>query len=249
MKNLFFTVVALFATSSIFAQQGLEITLGFTPGSSLYLNDEDFAAGEDLNFQATYAFNTGLTVGYNFTDKIGIATGIGFAQLNQNYITDRDGVSKSDQNRWTRSQSYLRIPVLLRVGGDNMNGSSAFFRIGPHFDFLTAATSLNKGSENNPSENTTNLRDQSILGTKINLVEDMVIGLSADVGARIRINDYMGILLMLHLEGNLLNMEAEDAHLYFSHTGSILLGTSERSETRAIMGGITVGFQYVLDFN
>lgn len=248
MKNLFFTVVALFATSSIFAQQGLEITLGFTPGTSIYLNDEDFAAGQELNFQATYSFGTGLTVGYNFNDKLGIATGIGFTQLNQNYITDFDNVSKNDQFRSTRTQSYLRVPVLLRVGGDNMAGSSAFFRFGPHFDFLTSAVTVDKGTADNPRENTTNLRDRKdLLGNDLNIIQDMAIGLTAEVGARIRISDYMGILVLLHLEGSLTNVEAEDARFVFQSSGSFL--DPERSETRILMGGITVGFQYVLDFN
>ncbi len=241
-------VMALFATTSVFAQKGLEMTLNFTPGSSLYLNDEDFAAGKDLNFQATYALHAGLTAGYNFSDRIGIATGIGYASLNQNYITDYDNTDKSDQQRASRYQSYIRIPVLLRIGGDNMNGSSAFFRVGPHIDFLSSGTFVAKGSADNPSENTINMRDQkSFLGEEQEVLNEAVIGVSAEVGGRIRLSDQMGLLILLHLETSLTNTEGKDAASYFQSSGTIL--NPERSSTGILMGGLTIGFQYVLSFD
>lgn len=248
MKNLFFTVMALFATTSVFAQQGLEMTLNFTPGSSLYYNDEDFAAGKNLNFQATYALHAGLTAGYNFSDRIGIATGIGYASLNQNYITDYDNTDKSDQQRASRYQSYIRIPVLLRIGGDNMNGSSAFFRVGPHIDFLSSGTFVTKGSADNPVENTTNMRDQSILGEKQDILNETVFGVTAEIGGRIRLTDQMGLLILLHLETSLTNTEGANAGRYFESSGGSILNP-ERSSTGILMGGLTVGFQYVLSFD
>lgn len=258
MKNLFFTVVALFATSSIFAQQGLEVTLGFTPGSSLFINDEDFAAGQELDFQATYAFHTGLTLGYNFNDKVGIATGVGYASLAQNYITGYDNVNKSDQDRWTRSQSYIRIPLLFRVGGDPTNGSSAFFRFGPHIDFLTNAQTIERGSVDNPRENTTSL---AVAGSNTEIVNSTVFGITAEIGGRIRITDQMGVFIALHLESSLSNIDGKDATdngryeilgfttNRYGFTVSGTVADPERSNTMAIMGGLTVGFQYVLSFD
>lgn len=244
--------MALFATTSVFAQQGLEVTLGFTPGASLYYNNEDFAAGDDLNFQATYALHTGLTVGYNFSDRVGIATGIGYASLSQNYVTAYDNVDKADQSRWTRTQNYVRVPLLLRIGGDNTSGSSAFFRFGPHIDFLTSAATVNRGTIDNPKSNSDNLRSSNS-----ELVSTTAFGVSAEIGGRIRISDQMGIFVALHLETTLTNVDGKDAtdNRYipllndrgFRTTSSIL--NPERSSTGILMGGLTVGFQYVLSFD
>ena len=129
MKNLTFLALALFLSSSLFAQKGLEITAGFTPGISFILNDEDLAEGQALNIQPTFAFQTGLTLGYNFSERIGLATGIGLASLGQSYTTDYDNVAEDDQIKYDRKLNYIRVPLLLRVGGDPTAPSSAFFRL------------------------------------------------------------------------------------------------------------------------
>lgn len=252
MKNLTFLALALFLSSNIFAQKGLEITAGFTPGLSFILNDEDFAAGQELNIQPTFAFQTGLTLGYNFSEKIGLATGIGVAALGQNYTTDYDNISADDQLKYDRKITYIRVPLLLRVGGDPTAPSSAFFRFGPHFDFLSSAIGRNYGSANNPSDNSTNYRDLSvpIIGGDLEVYKNFVLGLTVEVGGKIRITDQMGVLLLFHLETSLTNPEGNDAASIF--TGFPTSGTvlePERGTAWNLMAGLNVSFQYTLSFN
>ena len=247
MRNLLLLATALFFASNSLAQQGLEFTVGYTPGVSFILNDQDFAEGEQLNFTATYGSQFGLTVGYNFSDFVGVATGFGLASINQNYVTDFENVS--DQNTFNRRLSYIRIPLLLRVGGDPTRGAGAYFRIGPHFDFLTVATG--EYNDNNgliQGRTETNYRDQQDLGgNDLTVFEQTVVGVTIEIGGRIRISDVMGVLVAFHLESSLTNPEGTDARFFFPSDGTILNPTRDRAWN--IMPGLHIGFQYVLDFN
>lgn len=252
MKNLTFLALALFLSSNLFAQKGLEITAGFTPGLSFILNDEDFAEGQELNIQPTFAFQTGLTVGYNFSERIGLATGIGFASLGQNYTTDYDNTDKDDQIKYDRKTSYIRVPLLLRIGGDPTASSSAFFRFGPHFDFLSGAVGKIYGSTNNPTDISTNYRDvsKSIFNSeKAEIYNSFVLGLTLEMGGKIRITDQMGVLLLFHVETSLTNPEGEDSAAYtiFPKSGTIL--APERGTAWNVMAGLNVSFQYTLSFD
>lgn len=251
MKNLTFLVIALFMSSNIFAQKGLEITAGFTPGVSFILNDEDFAEGPKLDIQPTFSYQAGLTLGYNFSEKIGLATGIGLASLGQNYTTSFDNTADDDQIKFDRKITYIRIPLLLRVGGDPTKGTSAFFRFGPHFDFLSSAVGKNYGSTNTPLDISTNYRDITKLfsSDKADIYNSFVLGLTIEVGGKIRITDQMGVLLLFHLESSLTNPEGSDVANYAGFPTSGTLLNPERGTAWNLMAGVNVSFQYTLSFN
>jgi hypothetical protein len=252
MKNLTFLALALFLSSNLFAQQGLEITAGFTPGVSFILNDEDFAAGDELNIQPTFGYQAGLTLGYNFSERIGLATGIGVAALGQSYTTDFDNIAEDDQRKFDRKITYIRVPLLLRVGGDPTAPSSAFLRFGPHFDFLSSAIGTNYGTANNPADNSTNYRDLSIplIGTDLEVYNSFVLGLTLEVGGKIRITDQMGVLLLFHLETSLINPEGDDsASIFTGFPTSGTITSPERGTAWNVMTGVNVSFQYTLSFN
>jgi hypothetical protein len=234
MKNLTLLVAALLLAGPIFAQPGLELTVGYTPGISFVLNDDDFAAGEELNYEVTYGSNLGLTVGYNFSEKVGITTGLGLAFINQNYVTDFSGINRDDQFRSARRTTYLRVPLMVRIGGDPTAPSSAFFRFGPHLDILTGAIGYDRDNDNS-----INFRDEDYEEA----FNNSVIGLTMEVGGRIRITDVVGVLLLFHLESSLTNPEGVRAGEYF-----ISNDMDERAGAFNIMPGINVSFQYVLNF-
>ena len=251
MKNLTLLVVALLLAGPIFAQPGLELTAGYTPGMSFVLNDDDFAAGEELNYQVTYGSHVGLTVGFNFSEKVGVTTGFGLASINQNYVTAYDGRTRDEQNTFNRRTTYIRIPLMVRIGGDPTAPSSAFFRFGPHLDLLAGAMGNYDtrvpivGNRVQTSENFRNYR--TIFSTEDEeIYQGVTIGLTMEVGGRIRISDVMGVLLLFHLESSLTNPEGEDA---WKAPGFESNSANERAQSWNVMPGINVSFQYVLNFD
>jgi hypothetical protein len=246
--SLILAATLLLASSAVSAQKGLEIGVHFTPGSPWILNSEDFAEDQDLNFRGTFGYNVGATLGFNMTDGFGIATGIIYNKSGQNYITGYDGVAKADQNTFARQLSYIRVPILLKVNGSLDAGSSSFFRIGPHFDFIQKANyNYNYNNLPTPIEINEDMLDyRGLLGTAAEpykIYNKMVIGLTLEMGGQINISESVKLIMALHLSGSLTNSEDEDAPLVYPSTGSL------RSTAWNTMVGFTVGMNYVLSFD
>jgi hypothetical protein len=250
--SLLVAATLLLASSALSAQKGIEIGVHFTPGSSWILNSEDFAEDDDLNFRGTFGYNVGATLGFNLTDGFGIGTGIIYNKGGQNYITGYDGVAKADQNTFARQLSYIRVPILLKVNGSLDAGSSSFFRIGPHFDFIQKANynyKWNSGILPAPgTEINEDMLDYSLTGgTPYKIYNKMVIGLTLEMGGQINITESLKLIMALHLSGSLTNSEDEDAPYVYPSTGTLL--SPERSTAWNTMVGFTVGMNYVLSFD
>lgn len=256
MKKLSLLVAAALllgstATNTVSAQKGIEIGVNFTPGSPWILNSEDFAEDQNLDFAGTFGYNVGLNLGYNMTDGFGINTGIIYSQQGQNYITGYDGVAKADQNTFSRQLTYIRVPVLMKVNGSLDAGSSSFFRIGPHFDFIQGAKytyNTNSGLFQGTSE-TDMLDYRGPLGTAAEpykVYNKMVVGLTLEMGGQINVSESVKVIMALHLEGSLTNTEDEDARFVYPSSGSLF--SPERAKAWNVMAGLTVGVNYVLGF-
>ncbi len=250
MKTLSTLAVALFCVAQVsFAQKGLEIGVHFTPGNPWILNNEDFAEDQDLDFRGTFGYNLGGTIGYNMTDGFGIATGVIYNKSGQNYITGYDGVAKADQNTFSRQLSYIRVPILLKVNGSLDAGSSSFFRIGPHFDFIQSAKyqyKFNSGILEGTEYNEDMLDYNPTGGEAYKIYNKTVIGLTLEMGGQINVSESVKVIMALHLSGSLANSEDEDAAYVYPSSGTLL--SPERATAWNVMAGFTVGMNYVLSF-
>jgi len=244
MRKLTLFVLALFAANLSFAQKGIEVGLEFTPAVTFVLNDNDFAEGDDLNFRGTFGFNTGLSLGYNFNDGIGISSGILFSRQGQNYITDYASVSKANQNTFERQLGYIRVPLLLKFNGDPTASSSSYFRIGPHFDFLRSARyTYDDKSLFNIDSDINLLKDAPYDG--LSIYNKFVFGVTLEFGGSANINEYLKLTFMLHMSGNL-NSEDLDAVIIYPRDIILQAPFFERAPTYNVMGGINVGFRYTI---
>ncbi len=248
MKNLIFTlaVIVLFTGSSL-AQKGLKIGVQFTPGASMSLQNEDFDRGPDLDVEAAFTFNTGLTVGYGFSETFSISTGIMYNKHvssfvhNREFVTNILGNKVEDPNykkKFSRTVNYMRVPVLLEVSGDPASSGGFFFRVGPHFDFFSGGRYVDArldGMAGYDDQAGINLRDEvdlyepkTLLGVKYpsntgkkgKVYKDMVIGVTLEMGSQIRISDYLKLIITLHLESSLTNPEDVGAASFAYEWGS-----------------------------
>jgi hypothetical protein len=259
MRKLTLLAVAFLTAQLGFSQKGIELGVEFTPAATLILNDEDFAAGDDLNFQGTFGFNTGLSVGYNFNDGLGLVSGIIFSQQGQNYVTAFDGVAKGDQDVFNRTLSYVRLPLLLKINSDPSASSGTYFRFGPHFDFLTGAKYSydSKGTVPNILYDTNG--EISLLTDPdykdLNIYNKFVFGITLEFGGSANINENMKITFMLSLSGNL---NSEGDQVVDAANGALgrqplkyKLDSSNNARSAAynVMGGLNVGFRYTIPMN
>lgn len=244
MRKLTLFVVAILAANLSFAQKGIEVGLEFTPAVTFILNDNDFAEGDNLNFKGTFGFNTGLSLGYNFSDGIGISSGILYSKQGQNYITDYNGVSKANQDEFARKLSYIRVPLLLKMNGDPTASSSSYFRIGPHFDFLSGARFTYDDKDGLFDADWNLLKDSPFKDDEI--YKKFVFGITLEFGGSANINEYLKLTFMLHMSGNL-NSEGEDAANYYPSDFVVAAPPYyERAGAFNVMAGINVGFRYTI---
>lgn len=259
MKKFTLFFAALFLLQVAQAQKGLEAGLNFVPGNTWIINDEDFADGDRLDFRGTFGYNAGLTLGYNFSETFGISTGALISRQGQNYTTGFENVAKDEQDFYSRQLNYVRIPIMLKMSGDPSKGASAFVRVGPHIDFLTGATYNYDYAQvigSGRSTGSVNLRDHQ--GYEI--YRSMLIGATLEMGSRIRISDNFGIILALNLSGSF-NVEGADANRMGNNPAQALLQNARiprpyfptnngvRGNTFNVMGGITIGVNYVVSFD
>lgn len=243
MKNLSLFILSVVCfTSGLFAQKGIEFGVNVTPTSPWILNDEDFAEGPDLDFRFNYGINFGATVGFNFTDNFGIATGITYVSGGQRYITAYENTAKADQITSRIDLRYMRVPVLFKFNGDINAATSAFFRIGPHFDFLQKATYTIDNAPIVGKVERDFLNDSTYNNQKI--YNKNVIGLTLEMGSQFKIADNLKFVLAFQLAGSLNNIEGEDAKRNFATSGSIL--NRERSKAWHVSAGINLGVTYVI---
>jgi hypothetical protein len=271
MRKLTLLAVAFLTAQLGFSQKGIELGVEFTPGISAILNDEDFARGRDaggddyLNFNAgTFGFNTGLTVGYNFNDGLGVVSGILYSQQGQNYVTNVSLSAGEEQSTFNRTINYVRLPLFLKINSDPTASAGSYFRFGPHFDFLTDAR-YSYDSKNIKTDLLNYQRSEVSLKNDadykdFNMYNSFVFGITLEFGGFVRINDNMKITYMLSICGNL-NSEGEGVKDYLNSSNQSVLGVpgprplmyaidnNTRKEAFNVFGGLNIGFKYAIPMN
>jgi hypothetical protein len=231
MRNLFLLLSILFISTLSFSQEGLKLGLHFTPGISMALNNEDADKGTTLDLQASFAYNTGLLVGYGVSETFSVSTGVGYQQHTTTFTHNRRNISSGtlDPNygtKITRQANYIRVPLFLEISTDPNRAIGFFARLGPHFDFLTAAVYKDArldGFSQYDSDAGIDLRQKVTLyqkneatngiislGRQEKIYRNFVPGITAEIGAQVRISDHLKMTLLLHVEGSS-NPEGEGA--------------------------------------
>jgi len=258
MKQFTFVFV-LFAyalSSTSYAQGGLELTATVTPGFSTILNQEDLNRNHIDEYQSSFGFAAQVTVGHNFTNHIGIATGLGVTFLEQNYIKpSTKHLIKALHHTSDRQFSYLRIPALLRIGTNPSAPNGFFMRIGPHLDILTVAVGNTQFPFDSqmPDEQVNYYKKVDYRGQKSAIFNTFVLGISVEMGVKIGLTDHIGLLILGHFESSLSNVDGAAAPSFFPSTTTTVqrywgeLEIQQRAHTFNLMGGLSIGIQYVLN--
>lgn len=253
---LVFVLSAFAFSQASYAQGGLELTATFTPGFSTILNQEDLARTNIDEHQTSLGLEAKVTVGHNFTNHIGIATGLGVTFLEQNYIKPTTkNLIKLLHHTTDRQFSYLRIPALLRIGSNPYAANSFFMRMGPHLDILTMAVSNTQFpfDTQQPNERINYYKPVNYRGQQAAIFNSFVVGFSIEMGIKIGLTDQLGLLLLGHFESTLSNVDGTAAPLYFPSTTTTVkrywgdLEIEQRSHTFNLMGGLSIGVHYVLN--
>jgi hypothetical protein len=192
MKKLSILFAALAFSTAAFAQKGLELGLNIAPQNTWIFNQQDFDEGDNLNFRATIGYNVGANVGYNFTNSIGIRSGIGFSTQGQNYIDDNFDIP------YAVKLNYLKVPVLVKFNSDPQSATAFLATMGVDMGFLAGGKATIDGEEipNYDVKDDYNAFDLAA-----------VIGL----GLQARLTDQLNLNFMLRVSYSVMDIEKESA--------------------------------------
>lgn len=223
MQNLFLLFSFLFISNFSIAQEGLKLGLYFTPSASMTLNNEDANKGTTLDLRTSFAYSTGFLVGYGISEIFSVSTGVAYLEHTGTFVHNRATLSSGTKDpnlgaRIIRQSNYVRVPLFVELSTDPNRAAGFFARVGPHFDFLTTATYKDTrldGFSQYDSDAGIDLRQKITLyqkneatngiislGRQEKIYRDFVPGITAELGAQVRINDYLKTTFLIHFEGS-----------------------------------------------
>lgn len=267
MRKLTFLFLACLLAGSLQAQEGISIGVNVTPMSTWMLNGDDFDAGAELNFRSTFGFSAGLNLGYNFTDRVGIVSGVLYSSEGQNYITDFDGRTEEEQDRFSRELAYIRVPLLFKYNSDITDRTSFLLRVGPYFGFLSSSqvtyemnAPMAMDEESYDTQDLSYQDPSNPLSTQTgSIFNGFDLGLALELGSQVNLSESMQLYFLFRLAGsagsienskviqdlktnNALNPLAEyPAANFFPADNNI-----ERRPAHHVNAGIVIGFNYIL---
>lgn len=268
MKTRSIALVALLLAGA-YAQEGtFKVGAAILPQNTWLLNQDDSDAGPELDYEVTWGFAGGLTLGYNFTDYLGVGLDILYSSQGQKY----KGKDNSGTYTARTSLNYLKLPLLFRVGSDPNSPVQFSLFLGPQANILLSYR--DKFDYTGPGGSTASLevKGKEVTTTisippipTITETEELTapaykpftFGAVFGLGMGFKLSDEL--LLTLHFRGDYTFGDVENKDAAVSHGNhsdpyweqkpkytSVSHGTntSERPATAAITGGLMLGITY-----
>lgn len=249
--RIFLLLIFNISAVALFAQRGFELSINSSANLSFLVNQNDLK--EPLYQSRLSLGNSSLiTVGHDFNKTVGIASGVGFTYLRQNYVKTASAKQlKILQETSHRALTYIRLPLMLKINSSPNSPVQFFMRLGPHLDVLLTATSKTKYAFNSGlADKKIDYRNQyDAQESPQDIFKDFAFGFSLDIGTKIQLSEQFSLLLLAHVESSLTNLEGEDAPNHFSADFQVLPPKDyilTRSQTYGIMMGLNIGLTYRL---
>lgn len=235
MKKI--TTIALVITlllnlhHNVFAQKGIQVGAGWLPQTTWLLNKNDFDAGDELDHVPTFKLSSvGATIGYNFTNSIGIKSGFILSSQGQKY----EGKILNTKAEWERQLSYLKIPLLFHFNTNPEANTMFVLEAGIQLAKLTSAKYMVQGEEvifkdtNGDNIATTEFWKSSLIQPTF------AFGPAFNMG-KLTLN------ALLRFDGDLSDAENKDAKI-----GTVSVYSANREANKNVTGGLWLTLNYKL---
>lgn len=141
MKRLLIYVLVLISGNLLNAQHtGLYVGVNAAFQNTRIANSDDQNLGGELDFDNTFKSAFGFDLGYRFTTRTGIQTGLIYSQQGQNYSTNGNPIGN-----YKTELTYLKIPVLFCYRLRPEKKLSFLLQGGFQLSMLSEAKSSRKG--------------------------------------------------------------------------------------------------------
>ena len=218
MKSIVTVFSILLLSSGVFAQEGLKIGLKGGPQSTWMFNADESDHSESL-YVSTVRSVFGLSLGYNFSDGVGV--GLDLLMSNEGQRMEVYGVEVF------RKLTYFKVPLLLNLNTSSEGTAFGYLNVGPQFGFLTSAST----GSSNPFSN--------LLGEDISEgYKSVNISAVLALGAGFNLTDFLQLTTGLRFDFGLTDAEDKDSVFY--------IADPTRPSTHTATGALEIGLRYVL---
>lgn len=230
MKKLLLVALVALGINQVSAQKGLELGVYAQPQNTWILNQEDLDKGAELDYQTTIKTAYGVNVGFNFTNTLGIRSGLMLSTQGQKYKGEGVGYSFTSEQKL----SYIKVPVLLKFNSNPSAKTSFLFNIGPEFGVLSKAQSTSDGTYLGANIKTDN--DNTNAYNNLDIAAVMGLGLQANLGHNLNLN------FMFRFSYSIMDIENKDAK---NSVGGAYYAP-DRTKANNLIAGFQLGLNYTL---
>jgi len=237
MKKLYFALLALLliAGSPAIAQKGLYFGIAGTVQSNWITNQENYGLPY-MDYVSTFGGAANLTVGYDFTNHIGLKIEVGYGQFGQKYT---DKIADSSLKRQVKLNA-LEIPIMFkfRSGGKI---ARFYLAIGPQINMLLSASQTYTMNGANFDTTRETVSGESFNVSKEEMKErwtSMDVMARLDVGMDITVVKHLMIEIGLKMGYGLMDLNSTDYRIKDIH--------NNYTPSHNVFGGLTLGINYRL---
>lgn len=134
MKQITSILIFFTLSSGVFAQEGLRLGIKGAPQASWMFNADE-ADHPDFLYVPTVRSSFGLSLGFNFSDRAGLAMDVLWSDQGQRY--------EYGNHDYSTRLRYLKLPFMLSINSNPDKTGFVFMNIGPQFGFLLSAETDN----------------------------------------------------------------------------------------------------------
>lgn len=132
MKTLQFIILLVIISASLKAQRGLEAGAIIQPQVYTQIHCE---TPTDKAMKIPYSFAIGVDLGYNFTDRIGLRTGLLYTPIGERY----NDLSNDPEQRVDLNLNYIQAPLYFKYNSNIDNQFSFLMLVGGYIGYLNEA--------------------------------------------------------------------------------------------------------------
>lgn len=216
MKKILMCIPVLFLSAFLQAQKGIGLGLNVQPHVAYVLSSSEFDS-PDTDPLPISGFALEFAADYNFTDKIGISTGLGFSR--QGWLRTPQSGGLAYDFEFLRLD-YLTMPIMFKFNSSTERRVQFLFNVGPELGFLMNAESDRR--DNLWGNSTVDIKSQ---------INDLDVAMRLGLGLQIRLTDYLFIHGAWSLKMGALDLIKDDRERYVGYN---------------ILTGFNTGIKYVI---
>jgi opacity protein-like surface antigen len=191
-KFLTLLLIPLFFCFNTNGQKGLEFGAYVQPQTHWIFNAQDMDAGDAMQYKLPYSMGIGINLGYNFTDFLGVRTGLAYTIQGQDYV---NRLSEPDTS-FAIDLKYLKVPLYVKLNTGISTKISFMVMGGPQIGYLTSAEYI--WDDERPVD----------ISENYNSIE---LGVSGAAGLQVNMDDGSTLNFLIRGEYSLNNIEVEMA--------------------------------------